>query len=189
MKMHSCCLGLALLCAPACDSVTTKSQAAPLAPVEGGFSPPSSQHQSTDASASRFHDAQAPLVVRVQGPAHVAAGDIVRLTLHIERRGPSTEPLDVSVRLPAGASLAEGLGQETIADTRGTTLTRALTIAIQSVPADDVQVTVDAQGQGYGMHATAAYRFGRPEPKLPQPLSRAQALPGIKGSSIPIPPR
>jgi hypothetical protein len=56
------------------------------------------------------------------------------------------------------------------------------------VPAADVRVTVDARGIGYGVHATSAYRFGRPEPKLPQP-PRAGPPVIVRGRSVgsPIP--
>jgi hypothetical protein len=56
------------------------------------------------------------------------------------------------------------------------------------VPATDLRVTVDTRGIGYGVHATSAYRFGRPEPKLPQPPREGPPV-MVRGRSVgsPIP--
>ncbi len=67
--------------------------------------------------------------------------------------------------------------------------TRVLVVHLANgVPANDVHVSVDSGGTDYGVHATAAYRFGRPEPTLPQP-PRAGAPVKVNGKTLgtPIP--
>jgi hypothetical protein len=126
------------------------------------------------------------MVVKVRGPESVQPGSKIELTVTIERRLVDNNPLKLAIQLPQGASLLEGVADEQIVDGRSPTLTRKISISIGAVPASDVLVSVDVRGAGYGVHATDSYRFGRPEPKLPQPLDRAVKLPGIPGTPIPM---
>ena len=131
--------------------------------------------------------ARAPVVVRVDGPAEVAPGSELALRIVIERVM-GHDPLDLSIVLPEGVVLVSGQTEEKITgDSQH--VERSLTVRLTGgVPATDLRVTVDTRGIGYGVHASSAYRFGRPEPKLPQPPREGRPV-VIRGRSAgsPIP--
>jgi hypothetical protein len=140
------------------------------------------------ALASAEPPARAPIVVRVDGPAEVRPGSELALRIVIER-AMGGDPLDIRVMLPEGTDLVSGRTQEQI--TGGSKhVERSLVLRLSGdVPAADLRVTVDMRGTGYGVHATSAYRFGRPEPKLPQPprQGRPVVIHGQNaGSPIPL---
>ncbi len=138
-----------------------------------------------DAGGPRLQ--RAPVVVWVDGPAQVQAGSELTLRVTIERNAGS-DPLDLNIVLPAGAVLVSGQTQERITgDARHVERTLGLRLT-GAIPAADLDVSVDSRGIGYGVHATSAYRFGRPEPKLPQP-PRAGPPVMVRGQSVgnPIP--
>jgi hypothetical protein len=126
-------------------------------------------------------------VVRVDGPSKVEPGSQLALRISIER-AMGNDPLDLGVAIPEGVVLVSGQTQETI--TGGAAhVERPLTVRLTGgVPPTDLRVTVDVRGMGYGVHASSAYRFGRPEPKLPQPPREGRPV-IIRGRSAgrPIP--
>lgn len=58
-------------------------------------------------------------------------------------------------------------------------------LALVTVPAADLTLVADAQGTGWGAHAEAPYRFGRPEPT---PQGPAAAGPNIIVGGIDLGP-
>lgn len=109
----------------------------------------------------------APVQIDIARPRGApVAGGALELDVTIERRLPSTAPMVLEVEVPAGARLVEGRSVELVTD-RATRVTRRLELALDSVPERDLVVRLDVQGGNFGAHAEAAYRFGRPEPKLP----------------------
>ncbi len=129
----------------------------------------------------------APFVVNLTGPAHVAPGTEIELKLVIDRTAADL-PLKMKVNLPAGVTLVRGSLDEQLPPGAGP-VERTLVVRVGSqMPAAPLEVTVDGGGEGFGAHATRRYRFGRPEPKLPQP-GEANRPVRINGSDIgqPIP--
>jgi hypothetical protein len=122
---------------------------------------------------------RAPVTVTVEGPAHVAAGDSFALTVTIRRAVAGTDAVQLAVTPPEGVRVLEGDPNERIVDP-GPAITRKLQLrADQEVAVgQDVVVTATVRGDHYGAHANAAYRFGRPEPRLPQPRGPAVGLTG-----------
>lgn len=112
---------------------------------------------------------RAPLTLRVSGPPTARAGDVVEIEIAVDRPRPTTTPMRLKVVVPPGAELVEGETEETITDSASSPIRRTLVLRLSRVPSDDLQVSLDVRESSHGAHATGAYRFGRPEPKLAQP--------------------
>jgi hypothetical protein len=131
---------------------------------------------------------QSPIQVRLSGPNTVPTRGEIELRVAIDRARPDLAPIQVDIRLPAGARLAAGNAQERIADTTLLSLERTWRIRYDRAPKGDVTVVVDWQTQGAGFHAELPWRFGRPEakraapPRLPGPV----VLPGGRSLGKPI---
>jgi hypothetical protein len=127
---------------------------------------------------------QPPVVVKILGPERVQPGETITLELRIEALQTS-EPLALRLQVPSGAQLLEGSTEETLS--AAPQITRLLRLRVEQVPPEDLSVEVIQRGSGWGVRATASYRFGRPEPTLPQADAQAVRRPGISGAAIPIP--
>jgi len=125
----------------------------------------------------------APFVVRLEGPAAVPSDGKVELDIVIERRVPDASPLELLVRPPDGTTVVGGATRETIVDGSATTLRRHLVLQVPAMPAQDLEVDLDARATGARAHATAAYRFGRAEPRLPDP-ARPRMPVTVHGHSV-----
>ena len=122
----------------------------------------------------------APLVAKIDGPSDVDHLTEVELQVSIERTLINEAPMKFMLEVPSGAKLVEGNPVETIVDAESATLVRHFRLSFGSVPADDVVATVSVKQPGWGVHATAKYRFGRPAPTLPKP-ERADFELGVGG--------
>lgn len=136
--------------------------------------------QSVPPSAARHSNA--PFVVRLSGPENPASRMNARMTLVlvVERNLVDATPLRLSFQLPAGVTLVEGRLSEEIVDTASSRIERRIVIDVPSIPEDDVLVAVEARGTAWGARGEGAYRFGRPEPMLPQ-APRARKPMTVKG--------
>lgn len=131
------------------------------------------KHAPTTGAAASFsmHEEMShepPLTLHIDGPSHVSPGDTIVLTITI-RRTLVDDPIDLDVRLPPGAILIEGNRFERVADPGARSLARHLRVRVDSGSISDVVVIASTRGVSYGASVQAAYRFGRPEPMLPQP--------------------
>jgi hypothetical protein len=122
-------------------------------------------------------NSSAPLVLSLDGPKVVEAGQEVDLVIHVERRGEWTRPVLLHAALPAGVTRLEGVTDSTIAPEAPRATAQHLRILVQRVPATDLVVTATAGGEGWGVRAEKHYRFGRPEPRLEDTGSELQPLP------------
>jgi hypothetical protein len=109
------------------------------------------------------------------------------IQLEIGRHSPNDVPMTVKVNVPGGVRLVGGQATEVIVDDRNEVVSRVLTLQVDEVPSTDVVVTVDASTAGAGAHATAAYRFGRPEPTLQPPLRGNPLVVNGRSFGQPIP--
>lgn len=136
---------------------------------------------------------------RARSPVQVSWQEIrrdetqVELIARVQRLAPLPFPLEVSVSLPAGATLKTGRARFTLApNLEGETHDEAIVVAYATVPAGDVELAADGQTAEMGVHARMAYRFGRPAPLQD---AVAPAGPDLKkgdknlGPSIPIGPQ
>lgn len=159
------------LVAVGCGSSTSAS-------VESSATPTVSSEPGLHASGS------APLSVEWIAESTSATGAV--LTARVERFVPFAVPLDVEVRLPPGAQLANRQSS-VFATSPGLAPTMALPpntsarvdqirvdLVYSAVPADDLVIVIDAQSPGGGVHAEVPYRFGRPEPIGPTPQPAGQ---------------
>ena len=112
---------------------------------------------------------EAPLTATLHGPPSVAAGESIIIRLDVERRIVNGNPIDVHLSVPDGCVLESGVSNERVIDARSPRIVREYKLVVNHVPQSDLVVTADSAGSNYGVHASAAYRFGRPEPKLRQP--------------------
>lgn len=85
----------------------------------------------------------------------------------VEKRGRWPFPIDLTMTIPTGVRVVSGDTSTTIQPGSGDA-TADIEIYIDSIPADDLVAIIDSQSAGAGIHGTAAYRFGRPEPQVPQ---------------------
>ena len=67
-------------------------------------------------------------------------------------------------------------------------ITRPLRLKIDSVPAADLVAVVEMRTSSSGAHAEANYRFGRAEPRLPEP-QRGPAIVTPSGRNLGTPIR
>jgi len=92
------------------------------------------------------------------------------LSARVAQPGSLGLPLQVTVTLPPGASLVRGPARWVVQPAApGTVNETVLEVLAPAVPADDLVLVADAQGEHAGVHAEARYRFGRPEPSPPSP--------------------
>lgn len=162
---------LSLLAGVACSAIEREpSSAAPSMANAQTAPPPAARHSN------------APFVVRVSGPENPASQLSGRMTLVVvvERQLVDSTPLRLSWQLPAGVSLVDGQLTEEIVDAGSPRIERRIVIDVPSIPEGDVLVAVEARGTAWGARGEGAYRFGRPEPMLPQP-PRARKPMTVKG--------
>ncbi len=130
----------------------------------------------------------APLVARLEGPTQVRAGQTITVKLVITRTVVNKLPIAIAWEVPEGAKVVSGLPTGTV-DGRSKQLRLVVRLRLSAVPDRDLVATVEVKGEAYGVSAKAAYRFGRPAPKLPDAAERA---PGVKvngkvlGTGIPV---
>ncbi len=142
--------------------------------------------QTPAPSASRPQ--RSPLSLTVNGPASVTAPSEIELAIVLDRVWNTRDPVVLRVDLPPGALLVSGSPSETLAPSSHPH-TRSLRIKLERVPSADLVVRADLEGRGYGAHARAVYRFGRPEPKLTRPASSVVVIGGRPvGKVIPLSP-
>ncbi|PTL79492.1 hypothetical protein DAT35_32265 [Vitiosangium sp. GDMCC 1.1324] len=142
----------------------------------------------------------------IQAPARVSwkvvSSDPKTVTLlaQVHQLTPLAVPLNVSIETPPGVRLISGPSTWTVPPTDKPCIHETrLTFAIDTPPTGDLLLVADARGTGFGIHATNAYRFGRPEPTpaLPKPTGPevklgprkfGPAVPSDEGSNTPRSP-
>jgi hypothetical protein len=135
--------------------------------------------------------ATAPFVVKVEGPpAPPAKGTTFDVTIVIDRQVPNSTPMQLRLGLPPGVRLVSGNAAETIISDGDRTIRRTVKLFADETPALDVTATVDVSTPQAGAHAVAAYRFGRPEPRIAEPsVGRPLTVQGHDlGQPIPLAP-
>jgi hypothetical protein len=114
----------------------------------------------------------------------------VTLTARVDRRAALSTPVKVAVVAPKGVTLAGGAAEFSISPSDGPSVTdTTYVLSFSEVPTEDIVLTADVSGSGFGVHATDVYRFGRPAPvvALPQPTGPHLQLGGQDlGASVPL---
>ena len=160
MKLLPICLLSTIGC------TTPEKQAPTTAPTPATTVAPAETTTTTHVT----DEAVPPLFVKVKSASMPAANADVDIDVEIVRTAPDATPMHLAIVVPSGAQLTKGAATESIVDSTSTSVHRLFTVHVgATIPTSDVVVTVDAKGAGSGVHATNAYRFGRPEPKLAQP--------------------
>jgi hypothetical protein len=167
-----------------------KQEAPPAAPAP-------STGQGGSGSAGSTRAAPATPTQGIQAPARVSwkvvSSDAKTVTLlaQVHQLTPLSVPLAVSVEVPPGVRLIRGPSTWTVPPTEQPRVHETrLTFALDTPPTGDLLLVADARGAGFGIHATDAYRFGRPEPtpELPKPTGPEVKLgPRKFGPAVPSP--
>jgi hypothetical protein len=128
-----------------------------------------------------------PLTIVLEGPVNVNRASTVLLSVTISRTPAILQtPIDLTIALPEGVHLVSGALEENVSAESSTEVVREYVIEIGEIPLDDVVVTANIVQPSWGVYATAKYRFGRPEPKLPQPVRQGREL-KVQGRSLGVP--
>ena len=172
-----CCCALATLScckakAPEVRPTNPASVAADPAPTEALPKP----------EALPSANVSAPFVVTLTGPDAVQAGQQIDLKLVIKRASAVDAPAHIALTLPKGAALLSGEADESAVRLDAAETARTWRLRLDSVPTEDLLVTVAIKAEGFGFNGKAFYRFGRPAPKLPDPQAGG-SLP-IEGSAL-----
>ena len=109
---------------------------------------------------------------RPRNPVQVSWQEVRRgaskaeLVARVQRLTALSFPLEVTIALPEGVTLAAGRARFTLPpNAEGTTHDEAVTLAYEKTPAGDAELRADGAAADVGVHARMAYRFGRPGPK------------------------
>ena len=117
----------------------------------------------------------------------------VLLIARVERRAALTFPLQLSVRLPAGTALVSGRGRLTLPPNAEAAVDEELmTFTYAQTPEDDLELLIDGVAIDVGIHARAAYRFGRspPQHRVVAPTGPELWVGGKNlGPSVPVKPQ
>jgi hypothetical protein len=116
-----------------------------------------------------------PLLVSLHGPDQAAAGQDITLVAEIDQTLGQGRDLSLELRLPPGARLVSGKASELVSAVPGK-LERRFVVHLDGVPADDIELVASTNQRSFGARAKSSYRFGRPEPRLPELQRAAQPL-------------
>lgn len=99
------------------------------------------------------------------------------LRAHIAWNSPIELPLTLTVTLPGGVRLTRGSPTLTLQGfAQRPTQTVDHELAWDRTPDTDAALSLDGASEAMGVHATAMFRFGRPEPLAPQPTPAGPAV-------------
>lgn len=148
----------------------------PASRVMGNASPPS-----VDTSP----DLGAPIAASwrvLDAPIHPQGGRLVLLA-RLEARTEIDTPVTVSLRIPSGLTLTQGVVNYTLQSLHAGEAHDARFEFQQSLtPPEDLILVFDARGVAAGFHGEIPYRFGRAEPFPPEPARGAPT--GMNGSNF-----
>jgi hypothetical protein len=142
-------------------------------------STPDAQHMMVAEDA-----AQAPLLVRWQLLSDV--GGRLKISAVVLRRTVLRVPIDVQIEVPPGLQVVSGSTRFRLeANLQPGESVATLEFAYSETPPGDLKLIADVSGPGMGVHATDAYRFGRP---APQPVRPQPSGPNNKVGNVDLGP-
>ncbi|RKH61230.1 hypothetical protein [Corallococcus llansteffanensis] len=120
---------------------------------------------------------------RVPAPLHVSwrvvetGTDTVRLIARLERSPGFTAPVEVSLRVPSRALLQEGPTSPIVLEGDAQEVPWTLHLPEGTRPDEDLVLLASAEGESFGVHAEARYRFGRELAEATPPAPTGPPLP------------
>lgn len=109
------------------------------------------------ADAVRQDGPQAPALARFVLVEQTASR--LRLRAEVLKQAPFSVPLTVQVQVPSTLRLEQGPATwELPADAQPGTYSQELAFHVDAVPSEPIRVTAHAEGAGFGVHATDAFR-------------------------------
>lgn len=169
---------------PACVEPRVSARTLPMPPIEAQPTPvlqpahtqsgqsapgplPPDQPTPTGAPGSS-HGASSPL--SVAWVAGQVSDTRAVLRARVVLRSRVMIPLTLHVSVPPGVRMLRGADSLPLpATTQQEVLEYEYEFAYTSMPTDDIMLAVDGDTDSMGVHARAAYRFGRPAPEGPRP--------------------
>ncbi|MBK6533456.1 MAG: hypothetical protein IPF99_28855 [Deltaproteobacteria bacterium] len=99
------------------------------------------------------------------------------LLAHVERAPRLDVPLQLTVTVPAGVTIARGAPSFALPPaSQQATADYEYELTYPRVPSEDVLLAVDGDSETMGVHGRAWFRFGRPEPLGPRPVANGPVL-------------
>lgn len=120
---------------------------------------------------------------RVPAPLHVSwrvvesSADTVRLIARLERSPGFTAPIEVSLRVPSRTQLQEGPTSPIVLEGDTQEVPWTLHLPEGTRPDEDLVLLASAEGESFGVHAEARYRFGREVAEATPPAPTGPRLP------------
>lgn len=120
---------------------------------------------------------------RVPAPLHVSwrvvesSADTVRLIARLERSPGFTAPIEVSLRVPSRTRLQEGPTSPIVLEGDTQEVPWTLHLPEGTRPDEDLVLLASAEGESFGVHAEARYRFGREVAEATPPAPTGPRLP------------
>jgi hypothetical protein len=125
---------------------------------------------------------QSPVTVKLLGPEQVSAGQDIEVLAEVDQFVGTGAAVELHLQLPAGARLVSGNQTEQLPAGNGK-LTRHFVVHLDSVPVTDIEAFATTNNNSFGARAKSAYRFGRPEPRLPEPPRAANPI-SVSGRNL-----
>jgi hypothetical protein len=123
-----------------------------------------------------------PILVTLRGPEQPAAGQDITLVAEIDQTLGQGRDVSLELKLPRGARLISGKTSELVNADQGK-LERRFVVHLDGVPDQDIELVASTNQRSFGARAKSAYRFGRPEPRLPD-LKRAVQPLYVSGRNV-----
>ncbi|RKH08741.1 hypothetical protein D7V97_18570 [Corallococcus sp. CA053C] len=120
---------------------------------------------------------------RIPAPLHVSwrvvesSADTVRLIARLERSPGFTAPIEVSLRVPSRTVLQEGPTSPIVLEGDTQEVPWTLHLPEGTRPDEDLVLLASAEGESFGVHAEARYRFGREVAEAAPPAPTGPPLP------------
>ncbi|RKH31806.1 hypothetical protein D7Y13_12015 [Corallococcus praedator] len=144
--------------------------------------------QAPGEEATEADDLQPPptlpaTTARVPAPLHVSwrvvesSAGTVKLIARLERSPGFTAPVEVSLRVPSRTLLQDGPSSPIVLGVDVQEVPWTLALPEGTSPEEDLVLLASAEGEAFGVHAEARYRFGRTPVEGPRPTPTGPPLP------------
>ncbi|MCY1031777.1 hypothetical protein OV207_09955 [Corallococcus sp. BB11-1] len=163
-------------------AVTLKTQA-PVPPPSVTVLARALEEEAPDADGTQPPPPLSSATSRVPAPLRVSwrvvesSAATVKLIARLERSPGFTAPVEVSLRVPSRTLLREGPTSPIVLDADVQEVPWTLALTGDTDPEEDLVLLASAEGESFGVHAEARYRFGRALAEGPRPTPTGPPLP------------
>ncbi|RYZ38655.1 MAG: hypothetical protein EOO71_23130 [Myxococcaceae bacterium] len=122
--------------------------------------------------------ARVPAPLRVSWQVVESNTASVRLIARLERSPGFTAPVEVTLRMPARMSIEDGPTSPFVLEDDVQEVPWTVGFSPGTSPDEELVLLASAEGESFGVHAEARYRFGRALAEGPRPTPTGPPLPG-----------